>query len=118
MMSEQLTSTYSQMMANDPVLTEVINQLGLNISVDDLKEMITVTAVRDTQLIEVTVETTDPKLSADIANSVATISSTQIEEIQSQRFLQSKTTLETQLADLEEQIATYEAQADRAITDE
>ena len=118
MMSEQLTSTYSQMMSNDSVLTEVVKQLGLNIPTDDLKEMITVATLQDTQLIQVTVESIDPKLSANIANAVATISAVQIEEIQSQRFLQSKTTLEAQLADLEQQIATYQAEAAAASTTE
>lgn len=118
MMSEQLTSTYSQMMSNDSVLIEVVKQLGLNIPTDDLKEMITVATLQDTQLIQVTVESIDPKLSANIANAVATISAVQIEEIQSQRFLQSKTTLEAQLADLEQQIATYQAEAAAASTTE
>jgi len=118
MMSEQLTSTYSQMMSNDSVLIEVVKQLGLNIPTDDLKEMITVATLQDTQLIQVTVESIDPELSANIANAVATISAVQIEEIQSQRFLQSKTTLETQLADLEQQIATYQAEAAAASTTE
>lgn len=118
MMSEQLTSTYSEMMAKDPVLSEVISQLGIGLSTQDLKEMVTVAAVRDTQLIQVTVETTDPQLSANVANAVAMISSAQIEEIQSQRFIQSKTTLETQLADLEKQIASYETQANRATTED
>lgn len=116
MMSEQLTSTYSQMMAKDPVLNEVISQLLLNMSTTDLKKMITVAAVNNTQLIQVTVESTDPVLSANIANAVATISAAQISDIQSQRFLQSKTTLEAQLADLEQQIAVYQAQADSAFT--
>lgn len=117
-MSEQLTSTYSQMMSNDSVLIEVVKQLGLNIPTDDLKEMITVATLQDTQLIQVTVESIDPELSANIANAVATISAVQIEEIQSLRFSQSKTTLETQLADLEQQIATYQAEATAASTTE
>jgi non-specific protein-tyrosine kinase len=118
MMSEQLTSTYAQMMAKDPVLSEVISQLSLNMTVEDLKELITVTPVRDTQLIQVAVETTDPQLSADIANGVATVFSGQIQEIQSQRFAQSKATLEAQLADLETEIATYVNEAAEATSAE
>ena len=117
MMSEQLTSTYSQMMSTDPVLIEVIKQLGLlDISTGGLKSMITAAAVRDTQLIQITVVSTDPNLAADIANAVATISASQIENIQSQRFTQSKTTLEEQMADLESQISIYEELADKATT--
>jgi capsular exopolysaccharide synthesis family protein len=116
MMSQQLTSTYAQMMAKDPVLSEVITQLRLDITTTELANLITVTPVRDTQLIAVTAETTDPQLSADIANAVATVFSRQIQEIQSQRFAQSKATLEGQLADIEKQIATYEMQAGEALT--
>ena len=116
MMSQQLTSTYAQMMATDPVLTQVVSQLNLNLTVDELKKLITVTPVRDTQLIAVSVETTEAQRSADIANAVATIFSNQIQEIQSQRFAQSKATLEAQLAEIEKQIASYETQAGEAVT--
>ena len=116
MMSEQLTSTYAQMMAKDPVLNQVIGQLGLNTTAEELKKLITITPVRDTQLIAVTVETTEAQLSANIANAVATTFSSQIQEIQSQRFAQSKTTLEAQLAEIEKEIATYQTQAEQAST--
>lgn len=116
MMSQQLTSTYAQMMAKDPVLNEVISQLGLSMTAGELSKLITVTPVRDTQLIAVTAETTDAQLSADIANTVATVFARQIQEIQSQRFAQSKATLEGQLAETEKQIAAYETQAGEALT--
>jgi uncharacterized protein involved in exopolysaccharide biosynthesis len=48
-----------------------------------------------------------PIFSARIANAIVEAFSTQIQEIQTQRFAQSKTTLETQLADTEKQISTY-----------
>lgn len=118
MMSEQLTSTYSQMMAKDPVLDEVIRLLTLPMTRDELREMITVTPVRDTQLIQVTAETTNPILSANIANSVALVFTSQIEQIQSQRFTQSKTTLESQLAELEKQLEIFTQQADYAAAPE
>ena len=112
MMSEQLTSTYSQMMAKDPVLIQVVEQVGLDIQLEDIKKWITVTPIRDTQLIEVTVETPHPSLSAEIANAVVTVFAAQIQDIQAQRFSQSKATLETQLADTEKQISIYSALAE------
>ena len=114
--SQQLTATYSEMMVKDPVMSQVIKQLNLDMSPSGLKGMITVTPIGDTQLMKVTAVTTDPQLSADIANAVATVFSTQIQEIQSQRFLQSKTTLEGQMTETEKQIALYEAQAGEALT--
>jgi non-specific protein-tyrosine kinase len=105
MMSEQLTSTYAQMMSKDAVLIQVAKQVGLSNPPDQIKKWITVTPVRDTQLIQVVVETTDPELSAKIANSVVDVFATQIQDIQTQRFSQSKSALETQLSDYEKQIA-------------
>ena len=113
MMSEQLTSTYSLMMTKDPVLNQVAEQLDLDYPVEDIKKWITVTPISDTQLIEVTVETTHPILSANIANAIVTVFAAQIQDIQAQRFSQSKATLETQLADIENQISIYSAQAER-----
>ena len=118
-LSEQLTSTYSEMMVKDPVLSEVISQLNLSLTTSALKDIITAAPIRDTQLMLVSAETTDPQLSADIANTVATVFSRQLQEIQSQRFGQSKASLETQLTRLEEEITVYETQASEATsTDE
>lgn len=116
MTSQMLTSTYAEMMVKDPVLSQVISQLNLTQTLEELKGFITVTPVRDTQLMLVTAETTDPQLSADIANAVAMDFSSQIQEIQSQRFAQSKVSLAAQLADLENQIASYTSQASEAVT--
>lgn len=111
MTSERLTSTYSKMISTEPVLTEVTQRLGLSLSIDDLRNMITVKAVTDTQLIQVSVESTDPSAAAAIANVVVMVFSDYVQNIQSDRFAQSKTSLENQLADLEKQIAQYSNQA-------
>ena len=116
MLSEQLTTTYAQMMNKDTVLTAVETQLGLAIPLTDLKAMITVTPVTSTQLITVTVQTTDPTLSANIANTLATVFASQIQNIQMARFSQSENSLKSQLADLTTQIDTYQAQANAATT--
>lgn len=118
MMSQKLTSTYSNMMSKEPVLSEVASQLNLGLKPEVLKKYISVTPLRDTQLIQVTVETTDPYLSADIANTIVDVFSKQILGIQSLRFSQSKATLEAQLADIEEQVAFYESLADNATVEE
>jgi succinoglycan biosynthesis transport protein ExoP len=118
LLSQQLTTTYSKMLVNDPLLIKVAYQVGLSVPLDELKKWITVTPVQNTQLLKVVVETTDPILSATIANAVVTLFAKQIQEIQTQRFALSKTTLETQLTDIEQQIASYSAQAEQASTTE
>ncbi len=118
LMSKQLTSTYSQMMVNDLVLKQVAGEFGLSNPLDEMKEWITVSPVRDTQIIKVSVKTTNPDFSANIANAVVKAFSTQIQDIQTQRFSQSKITLESQLADTEKQITTYSGQMEIATTSE
>jgi polysaccharide biosynthesis transport protein len=116
LMSQQLTSTYSLMMANDLVLRQVADQIGLTNPLEDIKKWITITTVHNSQLIQVTVETTDPALSARIANAIVTSFAVQLQEIQTRRFVQSKTTLETQLAATEKQISIYATRADMEIS--
>jgi polysaccharide biosynthesis transport protein len=115
MLSEQLTTTYAQMMNKDSVLSKVESQLGLKIPLADLKDMITVTPVTSTQLITVTVQSDDPHLSADIANAVVTVFANQIQDIQLSRFSQSETSLKAQMDDITTQINSYEARASAAV---
>lgn len=115
MLSEQLTSTYSKMMTKDNVLSEVSKQLNLNYSLDSLKKMISVSPVSDTQLMTVSVQTTDPNLSARIANTIVSVFSQQIQDIQTARFAQSESSLKTQLDQIEAQLSIYESQAGNAI---
>src|SRR5512143_713677 len=53
--SQQLTSTYAQMITKDPVMTEVISTLNLPLTPAALKGLIAVTPVSNTQLIRITV---------------------------------------------------------------
>lgn len=115
-LSERLTSTYSEMIIKEPVLTQVIERLGLSLTSGTLRGMITVKPLTDTQLILVSVESTDPAAAAAIANSLVQVFSEQIREIQSDRFAQSKTSLETQLADIEKQIEQYTNAAAKAVS--
>ncbi len=118
LLSEQLTSTYSQLMVRDPVMSEVALQLGLPNSPAEIKEWTTVSPVSDTSLLRVTVETVDPNLSANVANAIVAVFGKQIFELQAQRFSQSKATLEAQLKDIEAQILSYSAEAERATSSE
>jgi succinoglycan biosynthesis transport protein ExoP len=118
LLSEQLTSTYAQMLTTDTVLNQVETDLGLTMPLEDLKDAITVTAVTNTQLIRIYVETTDPELSAGIANSLVSVFADQITQIQSQRFEESKTSLSKQMAEMETQINEFNRQASQATTPE
>lgn len=109
--SERLARTYSEMLTKRPVLDEVLlrieEELGLELGYEDIdafKETITVQLVRDTQLIEVSVENTDPDLAALIANTLVEVFTAQNQALQATRFAESKTSLEEQLTRLDGQI--------------
>ncbi|MRS03402.1 polysaccharide biosynthesis tyrosine autokinase, partial [bacterium] len=119
LMSKQLTSTYAQMIITDPILNQVIKEVGIANTIDDLKDWIDVSVIRDTQLVQVTVTTTDPDYSAKIANAMVKVFSEQIQAIQIGRFVQSKAALETQLAETDKQITLYTDMVEKATsTDE
>ena len=105
--NERLARTYSEMLTKRPVLLEVIETLGLEDAFDDLEEMqgtIEVQLVRDTQLIELSVEDTDAEQAALVVNTIVEIFAQQNQELQALRFAESKTSLKEQLTRLDGQI--------------
>jgi capsular exopolysaccharide synthesis family protein len=109
MMSEQLTSTYAQLMTKRPVLDEVISRLELNMNSSFLRASIRVSPIQETQIMEVRVEHTDPIIAANLANMLVTVFSEQNAELQASRYTASKDAMNAQLAKLEEQIQQTEA---------
>jgi len=101
LLNSQLTQTYSQMMIKSPVLDEVATRLGL-IEVDP--KAITSKPQTNTQLIDIFVESTDPKLAADIANTLVTVFSDQVQSLQTTRFSESEQSLQAQMTDIENKI--------------
>ena len=70
-MNKQLVSTYSEIIKNKSVLNKVINNLDLDMSVKELAENISVTAVGDTEIIKIEVSSIDNALARNIASEVA-----------------------------------------------
>jgi capsular exopolysaccharide synthesis family protein len=79
MASERLANTYSQMITGQPVLEEVAIRLGLQQSPQSLASRIAVLPVPDTQLIRVSVESTDAGHAALLADTVAQVFVEQIQ---------------------------------------
>lgn len=102
--SERLTQTYSQLLTKQPILAGVIKRLGINIDVGVLKKMVQVQPVRDTQLIEVRVQDTNPDRAARIANAIFQEFADQNQALQATRYGASKQSLETQLDQMDQQI--------------
>lgn len=72
LLSRNLTKTYAEVAKSRATMAEVIRTQGLTgVTVDDLQEKLTVTPVRDTEIIAFTVQDTDPAMAARLADGIA-----------------------------------------------
>jgi non-specific protein-tyrosine kinase len=103
--SERLSQTYVELLQSRPILQTTIVNLGLDTTYQQLLGNITVTAIRDTQLIKLTVKHPDPQQAAAIANEIVAVFTQQEQQIQSSRYEASRENLERQLVAIEQEIA-------------
>ncbi len=103
--SERLAQTYAQMLTARPVLEMTIARMSLPETPEELAKKVKVERVRDTQLIRVKVEDTDPARAASIANTIADVFTGQIRSIQEQRYADSLNNLKAQIDELSATIA-------------
>ena len=80
-LNSKLVSTYTDLIKSKTNVRKVINNLGIDISEDNLKNSISVKAKSDTEIIEISVTNENPKIAADIANEVASVFTEQVKEI-------------------------------------
>ena len=72
---------YEVLITGENVTREVINRLGLNMSVGELSGKISVTAIDNTRVLQIVVVDYHPQRAADIANCVREVASAQIKQI-------------------------------------
>ena len=70
----KLVSTYSIIIKSDTVLQQVINNLGLNLTYQELHDRVTVTAVDDTQVMQITVRSDNPEWARQVCEQITQIS--------------------------------------------
>lgn len=80
-LNSKLVATYSELIKSKNVLREVISNLNTDLEEDMLKNYITVSAVEDTELIEITVRNEEPSNAAVIANEIAEVFTDKVKEI-------------------------------------
>lgn len=80
-LNSKLVSTYSELIKSKNVLREVISNLGIALDEDSLKNYITVSAVEDTELIEITVRNEEPNNASIMANEIAKVFTQKVKEI-------------------------------------
>lgn len=79
--NSKLVSTYSELVKSKNILRQVISNLGIKVDEDKLRKNITVSSVKDTELIEITVKDENPVYSAQIANEIAKVFTEKVKDI-------------------------------------
>ncbi len=102
---ERLARTYSQLLKKRPVLEATIQTLNLPLTTQKLAEIVTVSVVRDTQLIELSVDHAAPDLAARIANTLAATFIAQMREDSLGETAAYQESLRKQLSDIEQAMA-------------
>lgn len=78
-----LTSDYEELILSYPVLNKVIDKMNLNLTSEELAKKIAIVNPDDTRILRITVTTTDPVLSKNIANTVAEVATEYLPETMS-----------------------------------
>ncbi len=71
--SQKLVTTYSEIMKSEAISDDVIRNLKLDIDSEKYNKIVTISSANDTEVINVSVVTEDPQLSADLANEVVEV---------------------------------------------
>jgi succinoglycan biosynthesis transport protein ExoP len=114
LVAEQLAGTYSQQIKMRPVMEAALEELGLEkrLGPGELAGRVGVSAVRDTQLIQVSVEHEDPTLAADLANTIADVFIEQNQQFEQARYATSKESLSIELDKVRQDIENTQSTID------
>ncbi|HEX6547500.1 MAG TPA: polysaccharide biosynthesis tyrosine autokinase [Candidatus Dormibacteraeota bacterium] len=82
--SDQISRTYATLMTERPLLQQVITELNLNTTPENLAKQIKVTPQPNTTILDVSADSTNPNLARDIANTLVSDFINQMKAIQSQ----------------------------------
>jgi capsular polysaccharide biosynthesis protein len=80
-LSNNLVKTYSEIVKSRNVLSQVIDNLKLNISYEELRSKVTVSSVTSTQLISIKVSDKDAKTAKEIADEIGKVFKAEIKSI-------------------------------------
>lgn len=79
--NSKLVSTYSVIVRSKDVLGQVISNLGINESWEQLRNHVSVSSVEDTEVIQISVTTENPEESTKIANEIANVFTEKVADI-------------------------------------
>jgi len=111
-LSEELLQTYSELLRMPDVLDPAGARLSWPMTGEELAGRVQVKSVRNTQLLDVTVQDTDPALAAESANAIAEVLKERNEREQLDRFVTLKDSLGSQMAEAEQSVAATQVELD------
>lgn len=111
-LGQQLATTYTSTMLTRPVMDAVSEKLGFPVAAGQVN----VQTVSNTSLIKVTVTDQDPEKAALIANTLVTVFAEQVLSDQTSRYKDLKSSLETELTNLDKQIDLTQQKLSAVIT--
>lgn len=79
-LNSKLVSTYSELVKSKNVIREVRTNLGIDEEEETIRKGVTVSSVKDTELIEITVTNKDAIYAAKIANEIAKVFTKKVKE--------------------------------------
>ena len=79
--NSKLVSTYSEIVKSKNIMRQVISNLGIKIDENALRKHVTVSSVKDTELIEITVTNENPSNASKIANEISKVFIDKIKDI-------------------------------------
>ena len=79
--TQKLALTYGEIIKSRTVIDEVIKSLKLDMSYGQVSGMVTVSPVKDTQIIAITVQDTNSQRAADIANTIPRVFTKEVKRI-------------------------------------
>ena len=79
--AQRLVETYTNIIASHTVLSKVVDASGLDITADQLRGMLSASAVGETEMFTVSVTAPDPQMAADLANKIAEVAPAEINKI-------------------------------------
>ena len=104
LINRDMARTYAEMITSVDILNLVRKRVDLNVSLGQLSEAIISNPISATQLIEISVEYSDPEIAVQIVNSLVEVFSSQIETAQLDSTTDQDNMLEAQLQNAEHEI--------------
>ena len=76
-----LSSDYEQVLTIRPIFNQVIKNLGLEYTYEELLEMVNITVIKNTRIMTISATSTDPNEAEQIANDIAKVAEIQIPKL-------------------------------------